>query len=153
MEKNKVKIIEGNSDHINLLFDINSKIPEFDIGLNIDYLNGRVEGKINIILISYIDEEPVGYLIGYERDSDGSFYCWLAAVLPRHRRKGILREMMKYLEDWAAKRGYDKIKIKTRNSRREMLHYLVKSEFHFVEVEPSSEIFENVIHLEKRIIE
>lgn len=60
--------------------------------------------------------------------------------------------LMNYQEEWAKKRGYTKIKIKTRNNRREMLHYLVKCGFCFYRVEEQENIGENRILLEKQIV-
>ena len=152
-KENKIKVIEGNSDHIDLLYQVNKQIPEFDIELNLGYYNGRIEGKINIILIAYHDGEPAGYMIGYERDHDNSFYCWLAAVDPKYRRQGVLKKMMTYFQSWAEIKGYDKIKVKTRNDKKAMLHFLVNSGYNFMDVESSDDPKDNVIHLEKRIIE
>ena len=61
-------------------------------------------------------------------------YCWMVAVDAKYRGKGILKSMMDYLQKWAKRKGYTKIKIKTRNKRREMLSYLVKYGFDFTGV-------------------
>ncbi len=58
---------------------------------------------------------------------------------------------MQYQIDWAKRQGYSKLKIKTRNARREMLSFLVKNGFNFTEVEKKENIIENRINLEKII--
>jgi len=50
----------------------------------------------------------------------------MAGVNPNFRKKGILKKLMNYQDNWAKEKGYKKIKIKTRNARREMLSYLIK---------------------------
>lgn len=86
-----------------------------------------------------------------DKNKDKSFYCWMAGVNPLYRRLGLLNNMMQYLGDWAKNNGYNKITIKTRNNRREMLAYLVKAGFNFVEVQPQLSIKDNRILLEKII--
>lgn len=58
---------------------------------------------------------------------------------------------MTYEYKWAKEKHYDKIKIKTRNNRREMLGYLVKYGFFFTEVVQHPNIDDNRILLEKKL--
>jgi len=97
------------------------------------------------------DEKPAGYMISYDKFSDGSLYCWMTGVNPKYRGKGILKKLMEYHENYAKNKGCDKLKISTRNNRREMLSYLVKYGFNFTEVVPKSNIEDNRIRLEKNI--
>ena len=59
--------------------------------------------------------------------------------------------MMKRYHEYAKEHGYNKLTIKTLNSRREMLSFLVKNNWKFVEVIPSDNILKNEILLEKEI--
>lgn len=70
----------------------------------------RYKDKKRLILVAYADGQPAGYLVAYDKDDDGSFYCWMAGVDPLFRRCGILSELMKYLGDWAKGHGYGKIR-------------------------------------------
>lgn len=129
----------------------NLTIPEFEERYNKDYFEDRYKNKETLIIAAYFGKKPAGYLIGYDRFSDRSFYCWMTGVVPKFRKKGILKAMMDYEETWAKNRGYNKIKIKTRNKRREMLIYLAKYGFYFTGVEAYPNIEENRILAEKKI--
>lgn len=59
--------------------------------------------------------------------------------------------LMDYEDKWAREKGYNKIKIKTRNNKREMLSYLVKYGFLFTEVMQHPNIDDHRILLEKEL--
>ncbi len=130
--------------------EINKKVPEFG-PYEQTYFEQRCNGKDPLLIAAYVNKEVAGYVLGYNKYADGSYYCWMAGVLPEQRKKGVLRKLMQYLETWAKKRAYSKIRIKTRNSRREMLSYLVKENFLFLEVVQFPKSFESRILLEKNI--
>lgn len=131
-------------------FKVHKNVKEFDDpGCNsISYFENRYEGKDKIILVAYYEEIPIGYMIGYDRDDDNSFYAWMAGVDNNYRRYGALTALMNYFMTWSKNAGYNKIKIKTRNNKREMLSFLVKTGFNFVFVENKEDITENRIELE-----
>lgn len=130
---------------------VHPKIDEWDRpeAGRVEYCSNRIGDSKSIILGAYVDEEIIGYLIGYERDE--SFYCWLAAVDKRFRRNGILTEMMKLFENHAKELGYNKVTIKTVNNKREMLSYLVKNNWNFTEVITNEETILNEIKAEKNL--
>lgn len=128
---------------------MNETIVEFDKPYDKKYFEDRYQNLDRLILVAYIKDFPVGYTVSYDRDKDGSFYCWMAGVNPKFRRLGILNKLMEYQYHWAKNHKYKKIKIKTRNNRREMLSFLIKSEFNFTEVKPWDNIKDNRILLEK----
>ena len=135
---------------IDTVVDINETIPEFNPYPR-TYFEERLHNKKSLVIAAYISDHPVGYLVGYDRFNDGSFYCWMAGVNPAYRRKGVLKALMGYQEAWARAQGYNKIKIKTRNRLREMLVYLVTDGFSFVEVVQHPDIKDNRILLEKEL--
>lgn len=126
---------------------------EFGETFTKEYLEKRYKGKDPLIIAAYIDggKQPVGYLIGYDRFKDGSFYCWLSGVWGAHRKRRIFHALMLFAQRWARKKNYTSIRVKTRNKRRNILHYLVKSDYYFLEVTPGTDPAENRILLEKRI--
>ena len=134
---------------------VHRKVPEFaseelesDDELR-EFFENRYKDKENVIIVGYVNEEPIGYLIGYDRDEDGdSFYCWMAGVSAEWRRIGTLTGLMYYQKEWAKKHGYKTLKIKTRNTRREMLSYLVKEGFNFTNVDTRDSIEDNRISLQ-----
>lgn len=129
---------------------LNKKIPEF-IQFDQKYLEERYQDKKHINIIAYVDNVPAGYIVAYDKYQDWSFYCWLAAVDPKFRRKWVFTKLMNHLFDWSEINWYQKIKIKTRNNRREMLNYLVQNWFNFIEVIVYENIIDNRILLEKDI--
>jgi len=133
---------------------IHKKIPEFR-ETPADKLLGaeRYEGKQTLFLAAYIGKHPAGYMVAYDKFCDKSFYCWMTGVVPEYREHGVLSAMMTYLFRWAYSKGFSKIKIKTRNERREMLAYLVKRGFFFTSVEQRDDIRDNRICLERHVEE
>lgn len=53
--------------------------------------------------------------------------------------------------DWAGQKGYNILKIKTRNNRREMLNFLLKNGFYFINIEEKKDVKNNRINLQKNI--
>ncbi len=145
MDKN----IVVKEDSIEVAVKVDANIIEFDELHDKAYFEDRYLDSEKLILVVYVDNNPSGYMVSYDKNHDGSFYCWMTGVDPLFRRNGLLDLMMKYLFEWAKNHKYKKITIKTRNNRREMLAYLVKTGFNFTEVQPYSIIEENRILLEK----
>jgi len=135
------------------IMTVHESIPEFmeHFPYTLETFDERTAGKKTLCIIGYLDGKPAGYIVGYEKENDGSFYCWMAGVIPDYRRNGVLSALMKYQSDWAKKQGYKVLKIKTRNNRREMLSFLVKQGFHFMEVEKYEKKEDHRILLEKEL--
>lgn len=133
---------------------VHQNVLEFDeTKPDIEYFENRYKNSDKLIIVAYYDNMPAGYIIGYDKfkDNGKSFYCWMAGVDYRFRRKGILSELMRYQMNWAKEKGYEILKIKTRNNRREMLSFLVKTGFNFVSVEERDNIEDNRINLEIKL--
>ncbi|MDP1884424.1 MAG: GNAT family N-acetyltransferase [Candidatus Moranbacteria bacterium] len=146
------KSIVIKEDSIEVAVKVNATITEFDKPYDKAYFEGHYKNAVSLILVAYVDNQPAGYMVSYDKNNDGSFYCWMAGVDPLFRRLGLLNSMMQYLNDWAKNHGYNKLTIKTRNNRREMLSYLVKAGFNFAEVQPHPFIKDNRILLEKVVV-
>lgn len=144
-------IIVIEEDSIDVAVQVNATIIEFDESYSKEYFEERYKDKDKLILVAYVDNQPVGYAVAYDRNNDGSFYCWMAGVNPQFRRLGIMKKLMEYLNYWAKNEGYKKITIKTRNNRREMLAFLIKAGFNFIEVQPHPFTEDNRILLERII--
>jgi GNAT superfamily N-acetyltransferase len=136
---------------ISEVLSIVQTVSELDEIEDEKYFSDRLDGTKHIVLIAESEGKPAGFVIGYDRDRDGSFYCWLAGVNPAFRRRGIFSELMNYLVSWAKEKGYRKLKIKTRNDKRQILAYLVKNDFNFISVEQVTIVRENRIELEKEL--
>ena len=130
---------------------VSATVVEFDAKFDKKHFESRYQNKNKLIVVAYIKEKPVGFIVGYDKFHDGSFYCWMAGVNPKYRGRGALTALMIYEDNWAKARGYKKIKIKTRNNRREMLAFLVKNGFQFTEITEFPNIDDNRISLEKEL--
>ncbi len=136
---------------------VNSKIPEFDKSETQSEFEERYKKKKHLLIIAYVNGKPAGYLIGYDNEQtpngakSQTFYCWMTGVIPKFRNRGVLKKMMDFQDKWAKNNNYRKIRIKTRNTRREMLLYLVKYGFLIINAESIDKVKENRILLEKEI--
>jgi GNAT superfamily N-acetyltransferase len=132
-------------------FSIHQQIPEFQIdSTTYDQLMERINNvKQALIFVAYVDNQPVGYLMGYERYS--SLYIWLAGVLPSHRREGIFFQLINRIEQWAMKRDYNSLTIKTRNCFKSMLLFLISHDFKLIEIDKRDAIDNHRLILEKII--
>lgn len=147
-------MIEIKEVDIEEAMNVHSKILEFnDLEPKKEYFENRYKNRDKLIIVAYYNDVPAGYIIGYDKFQDNeSFYCWMAGVNTNYRRLGILTQLMQYLMDWASQRGYNILKIKTRNNRPEMLSFLVKNGFYFTDIEEREDIKDNRINLQKDII-
>lgn len=132
--------------------EINKSIPEFNKEkYSDDYFTSRYKGKNPLLFATYVGKKPVGYMIGYDKYHDNSFYCWMVGVVPQYRHQGILKKMMAFFEKQAKKQGYTTIKLTTRNMRRNMLAYLVKYKFNIVDFAEQPKVLRNKSVWEKKI--
>lgn len=132
--------------------EINSNIEEFlEEGRphRKEFFENRLDGKKNLKLAAYEGMEGLGYLIAYDRYGDGSIYCWMAAALKDQRRKGVLKALVAYLDEWAKSEGYRSIRVRTRNKRKVMLAYLLKSGFDILSMEEKGDVDDYRINLKK----
>ena len=105
----------------------------------------------HLIAIAYFKNKAVGFKVGYQRETDGSFYSWMGGILPGFREQGIARLLADYQENWARKQGYTKVKMKTRNRLKPMLFFALGNGFNITGVDEAESVDENRIHLEKRL--
>jgi len=81
------------------------------------------------------EEKVVGFKIFYE-DEDGQIYDWLDGVRPSHRRRGIATTLMNMEIDFARRKEYSKVKLKTHEGHPEMIALCKKIGFVEVGREP-----------------
>ena len=108
--------------------DLSSKIPEFNSPDKIEEYKKRCTGKY-LTLIAEIDNQSVGFKIGYDRLNDGSFYSWMGGVLPKFRRMGVAYSLANFQEKWAAKNGFISIVLKTRQKHDGMIAFSLNRGF------------------------
>ena len=128
-----------------------SRIPEFKDAYAVDEYSKRLSQNEHLILLAYADEgEAVGCKVGY-RLNESCFYSWMGGVLPDWRRHGVAERLAEEQEAWAKERGYQRIRFKTRNSCRAMLHFALNRGFHIIGVEPREQLPDYRIWLEKEL--
>lgn len=130
---------------------VHPKIEEWDRkeAGTVEYCRKKLENLKQLILGAYINNEIIGYLMAYEKKE--SFHCWITAVDKRYRRIGILTEMMIVFENFAKSNGFNKVTLKTLNNKREMLNYLAKSNWNFIDIIKKDNVYLNEIVAEKII--
>lgn len=136
---------------IEQIVEVSKKVVEFDAAYPKEHFANRYNGREHLLIVGFVDNEPAGYIVAYDRDQDGSLYCWMAGVDPEYRRLGVLTKLMDYQTAWAKQHGYKILKIKTRNNRREMLANLIKRGFLLTEVVQHSDPADNRISLEQTL--
>lgn len=146
----KIKIKEVGLDEV---LNVHQYVLEMDdLHPPKSFFTDRIDGLESFITVAYLENNPIGYMISYDKsDNEKILYCWLAGVDHRYRRIGALTTLMEYHKTWAKKKGYTKIQIKTRNDKRAMLSYLVKNGWNFTKVEEVTPIENSSIYLEKNI--
>ncbi len=88
------------------------------------------------LLIASVENQPVGFKIGYEK-SQHDFYSWLGAVVPDFRGLGIATDLMQAQHEWCRLQGYTKIQTKTQNRFQAMLLLNIKNGFEIVSTDPT----------------
>ena len=128
---------------------VHNLISEF-AGSEVDFA-GRIQGKTHLIIVAHHNNALAGYSISYDRFNDGSLYCWMGGVVDNKRRLGVYQAMADYREKYAKENGFTKLCLKTRNSRRGMMCWLVKQGWLCVAVEQQVDPKENSIIFEKEL--
>lgn len=124
-------------------------IPEFvDVYAPAEY-ERRFLNRDFLLLIAEYEGEPAGFLVGHS--TDDFFYSWLAGVVPKYRRKGIMDRLFKFQEQWCRENNFKHIRLKTRNKYKSMLHFAISWGFHIVHYDCNNDIaFERII-MEKKL--
>lgn len=85
-----------------------------------------------LIIIAKLDENVIGYKIGYELDSQ-TFYSWLGGVSADYRKHGIASRLLKMQHQLLIDKGYRIVRTKTMNKWRGMLMLNIKHGFDVME--------------------
>ncbi|MEM8528456.1 MAG: GNAT family N-acetyltransferase [Bacteroidota bacterium] len=129
---------------------LSRRIPEFSNPYETEIYEEKLKNVSHLILMAYEDDLPIGFKVGYERE-EGSFYSWMGAVLPSHRRKGVAQRLADVQEDWARAKGYPSITFKTRNYLKAMLTFGINNGFNIFKIEEHETIEEYRIWLRKEL--
>ena len=143
------RIIEVKESSITDIVKIASQIPEFSEPYPEEEYRKRLAGKNKLLITATYEGKIAGFKAGYEIDDH--FYSWLGGVLPDFRKKKIAQKLLSYQEKWCKEKGYEKIRIKTRNKHKSMLHLLLKNNYLIIDFKLRDNELENRIILEKKL--
>jgi len=130
--------------------DLSFKTPEFKSPYKIEEYKKRCVGKY-LALIAEIENQSVGFKIGYDRFKNGSFYSWMGGVLPRFRRMGVAYSLANFQEKWAKENGFNSIILKTRQKHGEMIEFSLNRGFIITEETQITTAEETRIWMEKSL--
>ncbi|MDR7130462.1 putative GNAT superfamily acetyltransferase [Algoriphagus sp. 4150] len=116
------------------LFWVHMRIPEFGGRGDLDFYRKRLEDKRQLSLVAVVEDELIGFKVGYQSDKPKVFYSWMGGIIPEFRRGGVATALAEYQEDWARNNGFEEIFFKTRNRLPPMINFGLQREFKIVEV-------------------
>jgi len=149
---NKPEIIIK-EDELSDAISVAQQIPEFKNGHKIDDYKNRLHSKNKLLLTAYINNQPVGFKIGYETTTKHHFYSWMGGVLPNFRNIGVAEELSKFQENWATKAGYQSVIIKTRLKHVAMRQFLKKQSYIKIATIPFNPEEETRLMYEKQLLQ
>ena len=141
------KEIEIKEGTIKDVVTLSRKIPEFEAPYNENEYERRLSGKKHLILIAYVKNTATGFKVGYKIKD--AFYSWMGGVLPEFRNINIAEKLAKKQEEWAVENGFKKIRLKTLNKHKAMLHFALSSEFEIIDFKLKENYNKSRIILEK----
>ncbi len=130
--------------------EVVAEIEEFIVKENEQTLSERLEGKRHLILVAEQQGQILGFKIGYELDSD-TFYSWFGGVSPKARKMGLAQTMLDEQELWVISKGYQQLKVKSRNQFPAMLRLLLRNNYLIEHFEPYAPLLESRIHFVKQL--
>ncbi len=147
MPVNNITIRCGSIEEV---IKLSQLIPEFENPAGADVYRTRLGDVDHLILIAEWGK-PCAFKVGYDRDGDGSFYSWMGGVLPVARRKGIAQQLAGEMEAYCLSKGYDILKMKTRNEHKAMLQFAIRNGFHVTGFKAYPDPMKSRILLEKSL--
>ncbi|MDX1940920.1 MAG: GNAT family N-acetyltransferase [Saprospiraceae bacterium] len=149
MSAQRSQAIEIKESNIETVVALSQQIPEFIDPHGAEEYHRRLTGVRHLILVAFVENKPVGFKVGYERE--GYFYSWMGGVLQDFRQMAIAKALADEQEAWAKKSGYTTITFKTRNSHKGMLIFALKNGFDIIGFEPSAHTPSHRILLRKQL--
>lgn len=144
------RLFEIQEGDIETVVALSQQIPEFINPHKAAEYYKRLTDVPHLILIASVDNQVVGFKVGYERE--GNFYSWMGGILPNFRRLGIAQALADAQEKWAKEKGYPHVSFKTRNSHKSMLLFALKNGFDIIGFEERIPIGEARILLRKKLL-
>ena len=123
-------------------------IPELNHPSSPELLQERIKDSNSLILIASINNQAIGFKLGYELNSN-NFYSWLGGVVPNYRQQGVAHTLRERQEEWARAKQYQCILVKSKNCFPNMLKMLISSGYQICAYENKGNINDNKIHFIK----
>ena len=114
--------------------ELHKQIPEFNVANPKKEYHDRLLGKDPIILIAYINQQKIGYKVGYNEDE--YFYSWMGGVVPGYRGIGVAAKLASTQEELVRKLSIFRIRFKTQNKFKGMLIFALKNGFSIIGTVP-----------------
>lgn len=116
---------------------------------DVESFQRRFRGRYNVLLlIARIDDQPVGFFIGFEL-KPAVFFAWFYGVLPECRRQGIASQLMDAVHSWARQNDYDSVRFECHNQHRPMLHLAIALGYDIVGIRWDPDRGDNLVIFEK----
>ncbi len=144
--KDIIKIRQGNIEEV---IALSKQVSEFYQPYSEKTYEERLKSVPYLILIAEVDGDPVGFKVGYQRDSPQLFYSWIGGVVSSHRRRGVATKLADAQELWAKNQGYLKVYFKTRNKLSKMIHFGLNRGFMIIDLIKKGQIEDYRIVMEK----
>ena len=138
-----------NKENMAAAVAVSQQIPEFINPASIAIYEERLSNVPHLILVAYVNDEPAGFKVGYEKED--YFYSWMGGVLPKFRGLKIAKRLAETQEKWAKKEGYQHLIFKTRNQHKGMLIFALKNNFNIIGFKEKESIQTNRILLRKEL--
>ena len=74
-----------------------------------------------------------------------------SVVLSEFRKLGVAKSLANYQKEWARKKSFKSIRIKTQNQHKSMLHFALGNGFSIFNVKPKEELDKYRIELIKQL--
>lgn len=142
-----MKIREGRLCEV---VEVVADIDEFVTKETEQSLSERLEGKPHLILVAEDQGQLMGFKIGYELDTE-TFYSWFGGVSPKARNMGLAQQMLDRQEQWVKSKGYQRVKVKSRNQFSAMLRLLLRNHYLIEHFEPYELLSDSRIHFVKQL--
>ncbi len=69
----------------------------------------KVQNNHPLLLVAYVNDQAIGFKLGYTIPGTRTFFSWLGGVHADYRRRGIAQRLLDQQENEARKMGLDKI--------------------------------------------
>ncbi len=114
-----------------------------------EFFRRRFLSRHNVSLfMAMLDEQPVGFVIGFEI-MPSTYFCWLCGTVPDARRMGIATQLMHAQQAFAHDHGYNVLRFECQNQHRPMLHVAITEGYDLVGIRWDTNSAHNVVIFEK----